>query len=250
MVKVFAGETNSHQKGYSIGSHSHNYFEIVYYISGKGTIEIDKTTFSFSQNTFSITKPNHVHKEESPYPTTLIYVGFISDDSIDLSKLDDGVYQCSKNSYLLSTMKEIVQELQTKDFYYHDQLELLTKSLIIQIKRSIAQSAQKADEFEKIKQYIKENCTKGINAITLAKQFNYNYDYFRKEFKRYYRISISDLILQEQVNFATNLIRTSKMKINEIAKISGFSSTSHFISCFKKQHGITPKKYIIKDLKI
>lgn len=249
-MKVYAGEINTHSDGYLIGNHSHHYFEIVYYITGKGIIEIDKVLYPFSQNTFSITKPDFIHKEEAKEATSLIYIGFSTDNPLDEVKLENGVYKCSKNSYLLSTMKEIVYELQTKDFFYHNQLDLLLQSLIIQIRRTLAQNAEKAAEFEKVKQYIKENCNKGLNAIKLAKQFNYNYDYFRKEFKRYYQVSISDSILQEQVNYATNLIRTTSLKISQIAKQSGFSSTSHFISCFKKFHGVTPKKYIIKDIKI
>lgn len=248
-MKVHTGEINNHSKGYSIGNHSHKYYEIVYYISGNGIITINKKDFFYSPNTFSVSKPNSIHSEKSTESASLIYVGFSVDDTIDTTGLENGVYKCDKSNYILSTLKEIVFELQSKNFFYYDQLELLTKSLINQLKRSITKTAEKDNDFQKAKEYIKQNCMNGINAIQLAKHFNYNYDYFRKEFKRYYSISISEMILQEQVNYATSLLRETSLKISEIAEKSGFSSTSHFISCFKKQHKVTPKKYIIKDIK-
>lgn len=247
---VHTAEFNSHHNAYSIGDHSHNYYEIVYYLSGNGYIKINGVKYDYSANTFSLTKPECFHKEESVGPVNLLYVGFSVDNDTDISFLQNGLYTTTKNSYILSTMREIAFELQNKSFYYKDQLNLLCNILINHIKRNITLDSQRHDDLIKIRDYIKEHCIESINAIDVAKKFNYNYDYLRKEFKKYFNISISEMIVTEQVNYATNLLRTTKLKISEISFQSGFSSTSHFISCFKKQHKITPKKYIIKDIKI
>lgn len=247
---VNTAEFNSHKKSYSIGNHSHKYYEIVYYITGNGYINIANKRYRYSPNTFSLTAPDNVHCESSIGPVNLVYVGFSIDSSVDSNVLQNGLFSCGKNNYILNTMREITFELQNKGFYYRTQLDLLLQILINQIKRAISQQSQRYEDLLKIRDYIKDHCTENINAIRISEKFNYNYDYLRKEFKKYFSISISDMIVNEQVNYATKLLRTTKLSISDIAKKSGFSSTSHFISCFKKQHKVTPKKYIIKDLNI
>lgn len=247
---IHTAEYNSHIKPYSIGDHSHNYYEVVYYLTGNGYITIHNKKHKYNANTFSITAPNNIHRESSTVPVNLLYVGFSVDKSVDVASLQNGVYSCGKNNSILSTMREIMVELHNKGFYYHDQLEYLLHILIIKIKRVISEQSQRYNDLYKIKDYIKEHCTEDINAIKVAEKFNYNYDYLRKEFKKYFSVSISDMIANERVNYGTNLLRTTKLKIADIAKQSGFSTTSHFISCFKKQHKVTPKKYIIKDINI
>ena len=78
-----------------------------------------------------------------------------------------------------------------------------------------------------------------------TKHFNYNYDYFRKNFKEYFRISINEFISKCQVNYALKLLKKTNLSVKETAKKSGFSSTSHFISLFKKFYKITPKQFLL-----
>ena len=247
---LHTAEQNTHLKPYRVGEHSHKYYELVFYISGSGYIKINKTKHPFCANSFSFSKPDSIHEESSNEPVDLIYIGFSIDNSIDLSDLHNGVYKCNKGSYILSTMKQIVYEMQSKNFYYKNLLGILLTSLIYQIKRNISIDIHRFDTFSEVNEYIKANCTSNIKAIDVAKKFHYNYDYFRKEYFKHYNISVSDMIVQEKINFATNLLRTTKLKISEIAKKSGFSSTSHFVSLFKEHHKVTPKKYIIKDIRV
>lgn len=39
------------------------------------------------------------------------------------------------------------------------------------------------------------------------------------------------------------LLRTTHMRVNDVAKASGFSSSNYFIKVFKKSTGLTPQEY-------
>lgn len=248
-MNIHTAEYNSHDNNYKIGSHTHNYYEIVFYITGNGVIKINNIDYPFTSNSFSICPPGKKHEEIGIGGTSLAYIGFSLDKNYDIESIKQGVFQCPKDDHILLLMKEILFEFQNKKFFYKEQSELLLNCFLNLIKRVIMNKTKKSEELVNIKKYIIENCNKGLNAKMIADKFHYNYDYFRKEFKKYFHVSISDMILNEQVDYATNLIRTTNLKIIEIAEKSGFSSTSHFISCFKKVYKVTPKKYIIKDLK-
>ena len=44
---------------------------------------------------------------------------------------------------------------------------------------------------------------------------------------------------------AIDLMRHERLSESAVAEILGFSSQSHFISCFKKEYGVTPIRYIL-----
>ena len=42
---------------------------------------------------------------------------------------------------------------------------------------------------------------------------------------------------------AKKLLVENKLNVNEIATNLGYSTSSHFISAFKKKYGVTPKQF-------
>ncbi|MBU2886356.1 helix-turn-helix transcriptional regulator [Gilvimarinus agarilyticus] len=67
--------------------------------------------------------------------------------------------------------------------------------------------------------------------------------YFSRLFKSVFRYSYSEYSIRHRLYSAARLLAQSEHSITDIAYELGFSSPSHFISLFKKQFGVTPKKY-------
>ncbi|WP_020208790.1 helix-turn-helix transcriptional regulator [Gilvimarinus chinensis] len=67
--------------------------------------------------------------------------------------------------------------------------------------------------------------------------------YFSRLFKSVFRYSYSEYSIRHRLYSAARLLAQSEQNITDIAYELGFSSPSHFISLFKKQFGVTPKKY-------
>ena len=62
-------------------------------------------------------------------------------------------------------------------------------------------------------------------------------------FKNVYGLPAFKYLHQHRMNFAQQLLKENKLQVNEIADEIGYTSASHFIDAFKKNFGITPKKY-------
>lgn len=80
---------------------------------------------------------------------------------------------------------------------------------------------------------IKEFCVKNKMST------NYLGFLFKKETGMFF----NNYLTQYRICRSIRLLRDTDKKINEIAVKCGFSSTSYYISCFKKQTGLSPIKY-------
>jgi len=54
---------------------------------------------------------------------------------------------------------------------------------------------------------------------------------------------VANFIRKKRLEKAKLLIKTTEMKIPEISNAVGFSDYNYFLRVFKKQFGISPKKY-------
>lgn len=97
---------------------------------------------------------------------------------------------------------------------------------------------------EQIKQYVDENYTDAdLSVSSIGDEFGMQAAYLSKIFREEYGSLILNYISTKRVNRAKELLKESRMNINEIAEATGFLSGNVFIKTFKKQEGVTPGKY-------
>lgn len=81
----------------------------------------------------------------------------------------------------------------------------------------------------------------------LAKESGYCYSYFSELFEEIYDQSPIKMVTDLRLKYAKELLITNRYSINEIAVLSGFNSISYFSKVFKKNFGVSPKKYNLKN---
>ncbi len=64
-------------------------------------------------------------------------------------------------------------------------------------------------------------------------------------FKNIYGNSINAYLQEHRINKALKLMTDDGLKVQEAASEIGYSNVSHFITAFKKKHGVTPKQYMM-----
>lgn len=79
--------------------------------------------------------------------------------------------------------------------------------------------------------------TKVADAVGLSQ------NYLGLIFKRKLNIGCNEYIRQLRLTHAVRLLKQGGFSLDEISEKCGFNSKSYFIAVFKKQYGITPKKY-------
>ncbi len=100
---------------------------------------------------------------------------------------------------------------------------------------------------ETVNKTIKEQLNNSEFSVeTLAETLGMSRSQLFRKFKALYQFSPSETLRIERLNYAKQLIADKIYNINEISDMTGFSSTSYFITSFKKYFGITPTDYLKK----
>ena len=91
--------------------------------------------------------------------------------------------------------------------------------------------------------YLMQNFQKKINIKDLLKISNMSNTSFYETFKKTYRMSFKDYLLNIRVGYSCKLLAEGTHNISSIAYQSGFGNLSNFNRQFKKIKGITPSEY-------
>jgi AraC-like DNA-binding protein len=77
----------------------------------------------------------------------------------------------------------------------------------------------------------------------LAKQVGLNIKKLKTDFKKIYGAPVFTFLLNYKMELAKKLLQEKQMNVNEIALHLGYSTSSHFITAFKRKFNITPKQF-------
>jgi AraC-like DNA-binding protein len=230
----------NHKSDSQVLSHRHQCYELVYYINGAGTTNIDGAEYNYSNNTFSLIRPYTYHNEIHHNATELICIGFSFTEN-DFIKVDNGVYH-DHSFILLQLVKKMKHEMLTKRLHYNLKLDLLMSEFLIEYERTRSVSLP-SDFFPYIENFIHENFNQNINLPALAKLSGYSYDHFRHMFKTRTGMSPMNYIINKRIDYAKTLIHATQLTMSTISQECGFSNSSQFSSIFNKVTGCTPSEF-------
>lgn len=92
--------------------------------------------------------------------------------------------------------------------------------------------------------YIEENFIKLDNLEDITKEFQYNYSYLSRLFKKECNVSISRYVLTKRMELAKCMIENNEgLSITQIAQLTGYADSHYFSRAFKMYEGITPTEY-------
>ena len=97
---------------------------------------------------------------------------------------------------------------------------------------------------ESIHNFIDDNLSSDISLSAIAEHMHFNASYLSRYYKTVTNENLSDYINKVRILKAKEYLKKNKYNISEIASMLGFSSSSYFINFFRKNTGITPKKFI------
>lgn len=223
--------------------HSHGCYELVYYVTGTGTMRLDGTTLRYAPGSLTLTKPNYMHDERHEQPTEVIYFGFHYDDLP--AELPHGLYRDADGGEIFGLIAKMKEELLSRKPHYAALSDLLLNEIILLLARQ-TQAAPAVHRPEKLvyaRRFIDENCTQPINLHTLAEISGYSDDHFRHLFKEQTGLSPLNYILHKRLAKARQRLLHTDASVSVIGLDCGFSTTSQFIELFKRVHGKTPLQY-------
>lgn len=100
---------------------------------------------------------------------------------------------------------------------------------------------------EKIDLYIDTHINDDISIDMICKKFDIGRTKLYDIMSKYTNCGVASYIKQRRLNKAKHLLKTTDLKISEISDAVGFSDYNYFLRVFKKEFGISPKKFYLNN---
>ena len=100
------------------------------------------------------------------------------------------------------------------------------------------------EKLKKAKSILENNISEPPNLGELSKVVMLPFSKLQKGFKAVYGYTLYDYLRHYKMTQAVLLLKRNNLSIQEIALEIGYSTSSHFITAFRKKFGTTPKRYV------
>lgn len=247
MIDKYVTSFFLHKDGDYVLPHRHDKFEVIYYISGKGTTVVGEEQFKYKEDTLIVIPPNVRHDEYAIEQTGVMYCSV--DKTYSLTEKPVKITQDEGNAEKMRTVKSAMQETigvkNTAEGGDDNQTALKIIGAIMQLLQE--KNGNHKDETRKLiefaKTYIRKNFNYRINYVLLAEKIGYSYDRFRHLFYNFYGQTIKEYELSLKLSYARSLLIESENPIGKIAVRCGFKTANAFCNWFQKEMGTTALQY-------
>ena len=96
---------------------------------------------------------------------------------------------------------------------------------------------------KEILKYVNLNFNKEISVQSISRKFFVNPNYISQLFKREVGLNYTEYLTKIRMDFACNLLKESRLSIQEISEKTGYHDYFYFTRIFKKSVGKTPSEY-------
>lgn len=237
-------------------SHCHNFCEIMYINSGKGTIVAGGVSYYVNAGDIVIYNKNTVHSEKSDPKdplemyfagvTNLSVAGLDTDCIIKQSErciINTGYYSKTIGRYF----KDIVTETENAQMYHPEIARLLLETIIFQIFRFLDYNHEDYvivnENYLRAKRYIDKNYTQSKGLDEICKVLYMSKSYLSHLFKKHTGVPVLRYIIIKRMDMAKTLLSGSALAVNEVGEAVGYEDPAYFCRLFKNVLGMTPSEY-------
>ncbi len=126
---------------------------------------------------------------------------------------------------------------------------IAVEGLVLEILAEIARSESKPDPvviprwLKHATEIVESRFLERLSLADIASEVGVHYVHLSRQFHKYNRCTIGELIRKRRVQYASHLLAHSQTPLAEIALICGFSDQSHLSFLFKRYMGLSPSKF-------
>ncbi len=248
----------STKKGqYYVEPHIHQFSEIVFVKEGTLRATVDGKEEEARKGDIAFINAFRTHTLLAS-PDAEIWICIFSNDFINDFKDEGDVYYTGERSVF--TPSDIVRDFFTLRFIdsaenfldYDVSLFRSCRAAIYAVYEeytrlvpgsSLLQHTEKRSVIASILKYIHKNFKNKISLVTMARDLGYNPEYLSHAMSAVGGMNFRMLVNSFRVEYAKNMLITTKRKIPDIAAESGFSCERSFHRAFKSIFGKTPGEY-------
>jgi len=255
----------------SLDFHSHEFFELYFFIDGNVTYHIEENIYMLIPGDVLIIPPGELHRP-------IILNSKLSYERIVFSISSNFIFECLKENTLF--VNELLSKFFSKDHLIHfnnvdfnnsidisntiinlhsssniTDILLIKPYLIILLidlyKKCV--NNEKNSTYTKPKNiisniilYINDNINEDLSLDLLGNLFFISKFHLIRKFKEYTNTTIGQYINSKRIILAKSLLEQGFSAIDASQK-SGFNNYSNFYKAFLKETGLNPKQYVSKE---
>lgn len=239
---------------YTSKEHSHDFYELIYCMSGAVTHTVDGKKYVFPENSIFIIAPNTFHYFSDYQFSTALTICINSEtfkSHIEIFSLEDVTCFDTNNFPLflkISSKEQPFFRNLCRHIYLSSSLERVPYSVLF-INRALSCIFQEniktfsvpSDFFKAVTEMEKiENAREGISAF--LRMANVSHTHLCRLTSKYLGTTPHEYINRIRLQYAHAIILEDDIGFEEIATIVGFSSYPHFCKLFKKAYHISPSQ--------
>lgn len=99
--------------------------------------------------------------------------------------------------------------------------------------------------FERVRKVVLDHLADtDLSVEFIAKEIGVSRSHLQRRLKVSANMNPSEYIKRERMRHAALMLSTKNVAVSEVAYATGFSTLSHFSTCFKEHYGMSPTRYV------
>jgi AraC-like DNA-binding protein len=227
--------------------HEHDYFQMIYFLSGSGRLLLDNREYSTLQGNLFLIKPHCVHDLLPASPVKTLDVKFrVTGDDLYMQLLSCADMVSGPVANAAALLEQIRTEGERKGYLYRESCSLFLMQILIQYLRQDQCQApaeivpgpelEVPDDHtvQRALDFIHQHYAEDIDLPQIAATVQRSDRYVRQHFESCLGVSPMRYVLQYRLGKAKELIRYSDCGLKDIAEAVEFKTIHHFNASFTR----------------
>lgn len=230
------------------GPSAHEYYNLHYVLSGKGTYTVNGKTYKLEKYHIFFIKPDMIIKQQADMDDPWLYswISFesnIAEELLAMCGVDNDTYAlyCPELYGIFDEFRHIPAGKEVSAITLNAKIYAILERLMAQNvpqthENPVSQYCIKAAD------YIQANYQSHITIDGIAKNLGIDRRYFSRIFTKYIGVSPQKYLVDYRLEKANYLLSTGEYSVSEVAVSVGYDDIFAFSKIFKKKYGYPPSK--------
>ncbi len=252
-----------------VGSHSHDYYEFYFFMSGNVLMHINGTDHEMKSGDVMLIPPGVKHNAtiigDESYHRIVLWISREYMQQLRSISEDYGyiIYLATEEERHIFpqeplTFNEIrgkafrlISEIHSMEYGRDTQIQVCIQDLLLFLNRTIYNSANKRDRsdssniYQNILSYISDHIDEDLSLDQIAGEFFISRYYISHLFKENSGLSLHQYIIKKRLALCLPSILAGE-EMSSCLSMFGFGDYTSFYRAFKKEYGMSPSEY--KDI--
>jgi AraC family transcriptional regulator len=246
-IGPFTLRENVYAGGTTLAKHSHSHAYITFVIEGSFRERYANRSIHCRTGMIRYLPAGEVHENEIQARSRCLHVSGDPASFEQLRQQPSVPSRPAEMSGLTTTWlaNRLYAEFSRQDSASAMAIEGLVLEILAEIARSEAAETSRVAPgwLKQATEIVESRFLERLSLTEIASEVGVHYVHLSRQFHKYNRCTVGELIRRRRVQYASHLLAHSRTPLAEIALVCGFSDQSHLSFLLKRYMGLSPSKF-------